>query len=156
MSERPKTISLDPIRTTVSVLPSGNWRVCNTYTPDQAETLAAFVCDVNRSDSHGIAVTRKDTPEPFPPALPPFSPHTPHITPNPPTYPGAAATRAREPSEAVWVSEGTRAWKRWVEHRGSKSIPTTSRDIDGKRHTGWYFPSLFPPPEPALTDQSPD
>lgn len=64
-------------------------------------------------------------------------------------------TRAREPSESVWVSEGTRAWKRWLEYRG-KSIPTTSRDIDGRRHTGWYFPSLFPPHEPALTDQSPD
>lgn len=55
-------------------------------------------------------------------------------------------TRARDPAKSVWVSEGTRAWKRWAEYRDGESIPTTSRDIGGRRHTGWYFPSLFPPP----------
>ena len=53
-------------------------------------------------------------------------------------------TRERDSAEYVWVSEGTRAWKAWTDYRG-KAGPTTARVIDGKRYTGWYFPSLFPP-----------
>lgn len=62
-------------------------------------------------------------------------------------------TRARDPAESVWVSEGTRAWSRWREYRG-KSIPTTVRQIAGQRHTGWYFPSLFPPSQATGPSQA--
>lgn len=52
---------------------------------------------------------------------------------------------------------GTRAWDAWVEYRrrtGVKpAVPPTCEGAGkfaGRR--GWYFPSLFPPSEPAMSD----
>ena len=70
----------------------------------------------------------------------------------------AAVTRAREDRASVWVSEGTRAWKAWEtwwrQARAGRAIPVTKRVIDGKTHTGWWFVSLFPPPQAVEFDES--
>lgn len=98
---------------------SGRVRISMTMSIEQLETLIAEArSDGVRAQSRPCA-QRKEEPSPM-------------------------LTRASDPAESVWVSEGTRAWKAWTDYRG-KTGPTTARVIDGKRHTGWYFPSLFPP-----------
>lgn len=52
----------------------------------------------------------------------------------------------------VFVIEGTRAWLAW---KARKTIETkrpwnlvTNGTVQGKPARGWYFPTLFPPPDP--------
>ncbi len=66
----------------------------------------------------------------------------------------AKVIREREAAKPAqyFVLEGTRAWDAWVHEMvrrtGLKSWHlTTVRTLnDGKKQRGWYFPSLFPPP----------
>lgn len=59
----------------------------------------------------------------------------------------------------VFVLKGSRAWEAWCSWRGGRgmvaSLPTTETIIEGKRCTGWWMQSLFPPSEPTTTTGPP-
>jgi hypothetical protein len=53
------------------------------------------------------------------------------------------------PPQRTFVIEGTRAWDAWMARKlketGRKWTLKTTRIEGGKRQSGWYFDSLFPP-----------
>ena len=65
---------------------------------------------------------------------------------------GAGENESKSPVPGkVFVIEGTRAWEAWSQHhkrtRGiGWSLSTRGVDENAGK-TGWYFPTLFPPPE---------
>lgn len=54
-----------------------------------------------------------------------------------------AAEEARKP-KMVPVIEGSEPWKAWVRH-GHPPTLVNHIELNGKRHRGRYFPSLYPP-----------
>jgi hypothetical protein len=79
-------------------------------------------------------------------AAPPRSYKPPPIA--PPAEQGATQADARQP---IFVFVGSDAWKHWMvrkklERRGIDWTLTTRALIKGEMRTGWYFPSLYPPP----------
>ena len=70
--------------------------------------------------------------------------------------PDKAPQPTPEPTQRVFVIEGTRAWQPWVNHKRRTSgnadwYLTTTHVVDGKKRTGWWFPSLFPPNDAPAT-----
>jgi hypothetical protein len=69
-----------------------------------------------------------------------------------PEEPMGAIIADRE-AKQIFVYQGSRAWNAWCAHKfrktGIRWSLTTTALIDGKWRSGWYFPSLFPPPETA-------
>jgi hypothetical protein len=55
-----------------------------------------------------------------------------------------AAEEARKP-ERIPVIEGSKPWDSWVK-RGHDPTLTCTVEVNGKRHRGWYFPTLYPQP----------
>lgn len=59
-----------------------------------------------------------------------------------------AKPAAPEPPKRVFVREGTPAWDAWTTHK-RRTHPdwnlTVQHTDNGRRVTGWWFPSLFPP-----------
>ncbi len=70
-----------------------------------------------------------------------------HYRPPPPQPLGAVV--ADKQAKLIFVFEDTRAWEAWVKvKRRETGVScwnlTTTAVIDGKRRSGWWFPSLFP------------
>lgn len=68
----------------------------------------------------------------------------------PPPQPLGAVVADRE-AKMIFVFAGTRAWDAWVKCKRKETGVTcwnltTTAIIDGRQRTGWWFPSLFPPP----------
>ena len=68
-----------------------------------------------------------------------------------PPPPPLGAVIADKQAKQIFVFEGTRAWDAWLPVMRRKTGVscwnlTTTAIIDGKQRRGWYFPSLFPPP----------
>ena len=68
---------------------------------------------------------------------------------------------AHPKAEQIFVYEGSRAFVAWSAHMARKNNLrewnlTCWKTVDGKRRSGWYFPSLFPPataPPGELSDE---
>lgn len=74
--------------------------------------------------------------------------------PEPPPQPLGSAVGKK--AELIFVYEGTRAYEAWAKHRASEQGVThwhlvRTKIVDGKSKTGWWFPSLFPPPADSGT-----
>src|SRR5229473_40883 len=54
-----------------------------------------------------------------------------------------AAEQARK-SKRLPVIEGSEPWKAWVRH-GHSPLLIGHVELNGKRHRGWYFETLYPP-----------
>lgn len=77
----------------------------------------------------------------------------------PPPQPIAADLNL--PTKQIFVYAGTPAYAAWATHMANRNRTrawslTTRANIDGKWCTGWYFPSLFPPPDKSSTDPPKD
>lgn len=129
-----RAIDLGPVDLKAIRTPSGRVRLSMTMTIEQLEALLAEARTETRQLKRSVTQCNADTE---------------NVTPREDKRREDSdsmmlMTRARDRRESVWVSEGTRAWRAWIAYRRG-SIPTTVRQIDGRRHTGWWFPSLFPP-----------
>jgi hypothetical protein len=65
----------------------------------------------------------------------------------PPPEPQGAVLE--HPTKPIFVYVGTPAWDAWCAEKlrttGRKWTLSSTANIDGKRCTGWYFPTLYPP-----------
>lgn len=119
MSTRAKSIG--SVDVAISRTPSGKVRARLMFSIEQLEAMleAARNGDVDDDEDHPQGPERKAKPEPEP-----------------------------TPAQSVFVREGTRAWAAWLAHK-RRTNPvwylTKESTIDGKRFTGWWFPTLFPP-----------
>ncbi len=73
----------------------------------------------------------------------------------PPVEPQAADPS--QPTKQIFVYAGSRAYDAWAAHMARQNRTrswslTAKANIDGEWRTGWYFPSLFPPPDKSSTD----
>lgn len=62
-----------------------------------------------------------------------------------------AQALAEQKTKPVFVYENSRAYEAWAAVKAKESgirhwHLTTTQTIEGKNRTGWFFPSLFPPP----------
>lgn len=62
-----------------------------------------------------------------------------------------------QPTKQIFVYAPSKAYTAWAARKAKESgirnwSLTTTANIDGQWRTGWYFPSLFPPPDKSPTD----
>lgn len=121
-----KAVDLGTAEAAASVTPGGRVKLRFLLSVEQLESLLALA----RAGGEGAAIEAEALARPRPAAL------------------AAPREVAREAPGTVFVREGTPAWKAWLAvKRAAKPgwNVTTERTIDGRRYTGWWFPSLFPP-----------
>lgn len=124
-----KAVDLGSVEAAASMTPGGRVKVRFLLSVEQLEALLKLA-----RDGEGEAeVSASAVPAP-PRRVRPAAP--------------AAAAPAAAAHQSVFVREGTKAWTAWLAHKRAERPGwslTTTHTIDGRRLTGWWFPSLFPP-----------
>lgn len=65
--------------------------------------------------------------------------------------------QATEKAQPIGVIQGSKPWDAWVRH-GHPPTLVGNVGVNGNRHRGWYFPTLYPPkatgppPNPTMTE----
>ncbi len=126
---------------------------CKASAPGQSAPVCTRHVMPEPSDSRTSEFVERAGREPLTMVVPPS--HRPQAR----TERAAASMAAEEEKpKQVFVFEGSDAWNAWQRHLQAKrgrGTPTTTASIDGKTRRGWWFWTLYPPKESAVSTGPP-